>query len=237
MNIGNLLNDQSPKTAAASLPDLRPLNDPQLAPESAGERRTMSMNTSHHVGSHPNYSSAAYSYQTPPSISAYPQLIPGGYSSQSQQMLAAPQGPPSLKQEGSAISAGSDMRAASSTHHESEGKSPEDAAPRTSELPKNFACSTCGKGFARRSDLVRHGTMRPFAPFHRSPRRLTELVQNVSIAVFARTSAPGRTARNNSSSVPHSRCMSAFTRERSLTCARSAQRHVPKLSRVSPTIH
>lgn len=30
----------------------------------------------------------------------------------------------------------------------------------SADLPKAFACSTCAKGFARRSDLVRHGTER-----------------------------------------------------------------------------
>ncbi|KAK6430662.1 hypothetical protein LTR95_013179 [Oleoguttula sp. CCFEE 5521] len=31
-----------------------------------------------------------------------------------------------------------------------------EGTPRTSSLPKAFACSTCAKGFARRSDLARH---------------------------------------------------------------------------------
>lgn len=35
------------------------------------------------------------------------------------------------------------------------GYKPEDAAPQPP--PKAFPCSTCGKPFARRSDLARHG--------------------------------------------------------------------------------
>ena len=33
------------------------------------------------------------------------------------------------------------------------------------DQPKAFACATCHKGFARRSDLVRHGTYSNWSPF------------------------------------------------------------------------
>ena len=33
------------------------------------------------------------------------------------------------------------------------------------EAVKAFACATCGKGFARRSDLARHGKLRVVKPF------------------------------------------------------------------------
>lgn len=42
----------------------------------------------------------------------------------------------------------------------------------SASLPKAFACSTCGKGFARRSDLARHGMRYSFAF---SPRRTLTL--------------------------------------------------------------
>lgn len=39
------------------------------------------------------------------------------------------------------------------------------------ELPKAFSCSTCHKGFARRSDLVRHGAF--FSPYRPTKANLT----------------------------------------------------------------
>jgi len=52
------------------------------------------------------------------------------------------------------------------------------ASTGSSGLPKAFACSTCGKGFARRSDLARHGTFRHAVRLNQNSQR-----QNVSTAV------------------------------------------------------
>jgi hypothetical protein len=46
------------------------------------------------------------------------------------------------------------------------GRAASDTGP-----PKAFACSTCGKGFARRSDLARHG--KELGPQHQNVVTLT----------------------------------------------------------------
>jgi len=58
--------------------------------------------------------------------------------------------------------------------------------------PKAFACSTCGKGFARRSDLARHGTY--ISGTHNID---PNLAQSVSIAESVPTFAIGQVAANN----------------------------------------
>jgi hypothetical protein len=65
-------------------------------------------------------------------------------------------------------------------------------------LPKAFACSTCSKGFARRSDLARHGK----ADCNPNEREMTKLTraQNAFTAAFAHTSATIQVVASNSSS-------------------------------------
>lgn len=65
--------------------------------------------------------------------------------------------------------------------------------------PKAFACSTCGKGFARRSDLARHG--KELGPHHQKSHALT-LLQNVSTVASVRTCVIIPTAASSSFSVP-----------------------------------
>jgi hypothetical protein len=64
--------------------------------------------------------------------------------------------------------------------------------------PKAFACSTCGKGFARRSDLARHGMLRhsrcsPFVAY-------MTVSQSAFTVAFAHTSAIIPIAGSSSSS-------------------------------------
>jgi hypothetical protein len=65
--------------------------------------------------------------------------------------------------------------------------------------PKAFACSTCGKGFARRSDLARHGM--ELGPQHQKARTDAYL-QNVSTVASVPTCATTPTAASSSSSDP-----------------------------------
>jgi hypothetical protein len=44
-----------------------------------------------------------------------------------------------------------------STHEDQAQQQDVNGSRPQSEVPKAFACSTCAKGFARRSDLARHG--------------------------------------------------------------------------------
>jgi hypothetical protein len=79
-------------------------------------------------------------------------------------------------------------------HQHNGGRPASDTGP-----PKAFACSTCGKGFARRSDLARHGTK--LGPQHQKRSALTHS-QNVSTAASALMFATTPTAASSSSSVP-----------------------------------
>lgn len=89
--------------------------------------------------------------------------------------------------------------------------------------PKAFACSTCGKGFARRSDLARHG--KELGPQHQKVAPLTAL-QSVSTVASALTCATTPTVANSSSSDLPSLSINVSTRVRSRTCASAAERYV-----------
>lgn len=118
------------------------------------------------VSPHPSDPSSRYSSQAPPNLhhTSYPQALnsmPPGmrYPSPSQmhqpmpmiQHSYHPNAPPPDQ----TYAHQQPMHPAPSVHDQ---QSQQDGVRTTgSGLPKAFACSTCGKGFARRSDLARHG--------------------------------------------------------------------------------
>ena len=91
-----------------------------------------------------------------------------------------------------------------------------------SETVKAFACATCGKGFARRSDLARHGGLHQVKPL--VPQSADGIVQNEYIVVLDLMFATFQVATNNSSSDLHSRFTVASIPGRNRICARDAER-------------
>ena len=67
-----------------------------------------------------------------------------------------------------------------------------------SEAVKAFACATCGKGFARRSDLARHGRLHSVQPM--VSQNADDVLQNEYIVVSDLMFVTSQDATNNSSS-------------------------------------
>ncbi len=102
--------------------------------------------------------------------------------------------------------------------------------------PKAYPCSTCGKGFARRSDLARHGQW-SFCVFF----LLSSLTrsQRGSTVVSDLMFATSQGAASSSFSAPRSQYTSGCIRAKSLTCANDVERCVDRACRLWPwlTMH
>ncbi|KAL8940094.1 MAG: hypothetical protein Q9216_003003 [Gyalolechia sp. 2 TL-2023] len=83
------------------------------------------------------------------------------------------------------------------TQHSGQALTP--GAGGAGDAVKAFACGTCGKGFARRSDLARHGSFMLFPSI--THQYLTNVRQNVSTRVSGHMFATIRAARSNLSNV------------------------------------
>ena len=100
-------------------------------------------------------------FATPPQIPQTMPMLPGNYMNHN----GLPGGDPTY---------------VDITHSESAVKPPGNQG--SSQSAKAFACSNCGKAFARRSDLARHGQFMPHSPCYRSHAKMC--TQNVSILAF-----------------------------------------------------
>jgi hypothetical protein len=165
MELGNILNTKIPAQAIAGRPiryDMQhnmqhDLQQQHFGPTSYLNGRIKSENGSDRgVSPHPSEHSSRYSSQAPQPLQSYPPMSNNmngmRYPSPSQMQTPMP-----LLNNNNYIPNPPDhtypqQAPPDQQNQQTGGRPASDTGP-----PKAFACSTCGKGFARRSDLARHG--------------------------------------------------------------------------------
>lgn len=166
MELGNILNAKAAAQAVAGelmsysmqhnmQPDLRaqhfapPYINGGIKSENGSERG---------VSPHPSEHSSRYSSQAPPSIPSYPATMQNSMSN-GMRYPSPSHLPPQMPMLNNGYMPNPPDHAYTAPQvqpdpngQQANGRPTSDTGP-----PKAFACSTCGKGFARRSDLARHG--------------------------------------------------------------------------------
>jgi hypothetical protein len=149
------------------------------------------------VSPHPSDSSR-YSSQQPQQLPSYPPMPTHGMNGMRYPSPTQMQAPMPMMNSNNYIPSPPDHTYAQQQQQQQPdpnqqvGRPASDTGP-----PKAFACSTCGKGFARRSDLARHG--KELGPQQQKVVTLM-ILQSAFIAVSVLTCASILTAASSSSS-------------------------------------
>lgn len=163
MELGSILNTKMPGRLLAGRPmsyDMQPTMQQQYAPAPYQNGQIKSeTNSERGVSPHPsNDYQSRYPQPAPPPLQAYqpmPAAMNNGMRYPSPTAMNAPM--PMMNQQYMANPAPEHaypppVQPDQQAQQQTGGRPASDNGP-----PKAFACSTCGKGFARRSDLARHG--------------------------------------------------------------------------------